>query len=106
MLTIGARLSSIAFASEVFRTSFELTYKILADGATAPDHSTSSWASARSAERVPGSGPYSLVVGALVLSPDAARKAATSARPMSVWPTTPIVTPVPLLQFVHTGLIS
>src|SRR5260370_37317175 len=100
MLTIGARLSSIAFASEVFRTSFELTYKILADGATAPDHSTSNWASARSAERVPGSGPYSLVVGALELSPDAARKAATSASPMSVRPRTALVTAAPVLEFV------
>src|ERR1700736_1118537 len=91
-------------------------------GAVAPAHSTSSDASARSPELVPGSGPFRTTVGkgfgqvaeTVVHRPAAVRKAVTSVRLISVWPITamlypppvPAPTPMPVQRLAPQAVVS
>src|SRR5208283_2025635 len=94
----------MAWVMELSKMSGPLTKRMEAEGAIAPDHSTSSEASPRSSRlgggqlvappgeqlwAAPGSPPSCTVVGRLVvLSPAALRKAVTSAVVMSTAPMT------------------
>src|SRR6266702_957039 len=112
---IGARFWVTAPVIALLNTSGPLTKRMDADGAIAPDHSTSREDSARSPtvgwqfvqlRAGPGSPPTCVVVGTLVvMRPAAVRKATTSAVLISTCPITAMVCPAPVIPLVSRAFM-